>query len=141
MIDNNKDKMNTGISDKKALLSSLWIFLSVNYIFCDVLSGMEAGVLKEYLTGQIGGIQLTQVFLLMAGISMEIPFTMIVLTRVLKYRVNRWTNIIAGTVMAIYQLSTMFIGTTPSLQYLFFSTIEIFSNLLIVWLAWRWADE
>ena len=33
---------------------------------------------------------------LAAAIMMEIPFVMIVLSRVLKYGANRWANIIAG---------------------------------------------
>jgi glucan phosphoethanolaminetransferase (alkaline phosphatase superfamily) len=138
---NGLTKKPTERKDKRALFSTLWIFLTVNYIFCDVFSNMEPGALKELVTtGGLSGIQLTQGFLLLAAISMEIPMVMIVLSRVLKYKANRWANIIIGILMTVYQISTMNVGTAPTLHYIFFSTIEIACNLLIVWLAWKWIN-
>jgi hypothetical protein len=92
------------------------------------------------LTGTLGSIQVTQSFLLAAAIFMEIPFAMIILSRVLKYRANRWVNIIAGVFMAASQVGTMNMGTPPTIHYLFYSTIEIACNLFIVWYAWKWAN-
>lgn len=137
MIRNNKTA-NAG--NLKAILSTLWIFLSVNYIFCDVLSNMEAGALKGLLAGNVGGVNMTQGMLLFAAISLEIPFVMIVLSRVLNYKANRWTNIIAGIMMVVYQMGSFSFGTPPTLHYIFFSIIEIAGNLLIIWLALRWRD-
>ncbi|HET9912307.1 MAG TPA: DUF6326 family protein [Anaerolineales bacterium] len=128
----------TTIGDTKTILSTLWVFLSVNYIYCDHLGFMEPGVVKDLLTGRVGSIQLTPEFLLGAAILLEIPFAMIVLSRVLKYGVNRWANIIAAAVLIAVQLGTMGMGTAPRLVYLFYSAIEIACNLIIIWLAWRW---
>ncbi len=130
----------TGRMDTKVLLSTLWIFLTANYIFCDVLSHMEPAGLRELITGTLGSIQVTQSFLLAAAIFMEIPFAMIILSRVLKYRANRWANIIAGVFMAASQVGTMNMGTPPTLHYLFYSAIEIACNLFIVWYAWKWTN-
>ena len=115
--------------------------LTANYIYCDVLSHMEPAVLKELITGTLGSIQVTQSFLLAAAIFMEIPFAMIILSRVLNYRANRWVNIIAGVFMAASQIGTMNMGTPPTLHYLFYSAIEIACNLFIVWFAWKWSDS
>ena len=128
------------LQDRKVILSTLWIFLTANYIYCDVLSHMEPAVLKELLTGTLGSIQVTQSFLLAAAIFMEIPFAMIILSRVLKYRANRWVNIIAGVFMAASQVGTMNMGTPPTIHYLFYSAIEIACNLFIVWYAWKWTN-
>lgn len=129
------------MQDRKAMLSTLWIFLTVNYLFCDVFSNMDPGALKELvMTGGLSGLQLTQEFLLIAAISMEIPMLMIVLSRILKYGVNRWANISVGIIMAIYQLATMNVGTPPTLHYIFFSAIEVASCLIIVWYAWNWSN-
>ncbi len=46
---------------------------------------------------------------------------MIVLARVLKYRVNRWVNIIAGVLMVVIQVGSMGFGTPPTLVYLCYS--------------------
>ncbi len=126
------------VIEMKGLFSALWIFLAVNYIYCDHLGLMEPGIIKELMTGQIGSAQVTHEFLLAAAVMMEIPFAMIVLSRVLKYRANRWVNIIAGTIMTAVQIGTMGMGTAPSPAYIFYSTIEIACNLLIVGFAWKW---
>lgn len=136
----NTYKETFAMQNRKAILSTLWVFLAVNYIFCDVLSNMEPGVIKELITGTLGSIQVTQVFLLTSAIMMEIPFAMIVLARVLKYRASRWANIIAGAIMAAVQVGTMGMGTPPTLHYLFYSAMEIACALFVVWYAWTWRN-
>jgi len=129
------------MQDRKVILSTLWIFLTANYIYCDVLAHMESTTLRELITGTIGSIRVTQGFLLTAAIMMEVPFVMIILTRVLKYRASRWANIIAGAIMAVIQVGTMGMGTAPTLYYLFYSAIEIACTLFIVWYAWKWTNS
>ena len=138
-------RMNTSATptkkiDAKVLLSTLWIFLAVNYIYRDILSNMEAGTLQGYLAGNIGEITITQGFLLAGAIMMEIPFAMIVLSLVLKGAANRWANIIAGILMVIIEVGTMGIGTSPTMHYLFYSAIVIPCNLFIVGFAWKWRN-
>ena len=45
-----KDKKSIKM-DKKILLSTLWIFLVVNFIFCDVFGLHHAEYLKDILSG------------------------------------------------------------------------------------------
>ena len=134
--------MNTShkIENVMTKLSTLWIFVMFNYLYCDVIGLMDSGLLKQYMTGNVGGIDISQGFLLGAAILMEIPIVMILLSRVLPYRVNRWANIIAGVIMTVVQLSTLFFGSGPTSYYLFFSVIEVASTAFIVWSAWTWAD-
>jgi hypothetical protein len=117
--------------DKKVLLSTLWIFVMFNYLYCDVLTLTDP--IKQV------GPQLTQGFLLGASILMEIPIAMVILSRILKYGANRWANIIAGIIMAAVQILTLFIGI-PTIYYVFFSAIEIACVLFIVWTAWKWKN-
>jgi uncharacterized protein DUF6326 len=128
------------MQDRKTVLATVWIFLTANYIYCDVLAHMEPATIKEIITGTIGSIQVTQSFLLSAAIMMEIPFAMIILARVLPYRASRWANISAGVIMAVIQVGTMGIGTAPTLYYLFYSAIEIASALFVAWYAWTWRN-
>ena len=86
-----------------------------------------------------GTVKITAGFLLGTAITFEIPFLMIVLSWVLKYRANRWANIIAGTIFVLAQISSLFLGA-PSPAYIFYSTIEIAGLLLIVWNAWKWIN-
>lgn len=120
------------------LLSKLWIFLSLNYILCDLLSNMEMSVLRMLLEGNIGGIPMTEGFLLFAGISLEIPFIMVILATILPFKANRITNMAAAIILIIYQLGSFFFGSDVTLHYMFFSAVEILGNVLIIVLALKW---
>jgi len=91
---NRRIKMNTNqkiteMKDRKAILSTLWIFVMFNYLYCDVMSLMDPEFLKKYMTGNVGGVHVTQGFLLGAAVLMEIPIAMVLLSRVLGYKANR----------------------------------------------------
>ena len=109
--------------DRKVLLSTIWIFAALNYLYCDVVSLMNSELLRQYLTGTVDGMEFTQGFLLGAAILVEIPIAMVLLSRVLKYRVNRWANIIAAVIMTLVQTASLFAGT-PAMYYVFFSVLE-----------------
>ena len=46
----NSIKETSQMKDRKAILSTLWIFITVNYIFCDLLSNMMPEFLKQLYT-------------------------------------------------------------------------------------------
>jgi hypothetical protein len=120
------------------LMSKIWVFLSLSYIYCDVLSNMEMPVLRMLLEGNIAGIPMTQGFLLLAGISLQIPFLMVVLSTLLPYRANRITSIAAAGLMIIIQSVSFFMGSDNTLHYVYFSVVEILGNVAIIVLALRW---
>ena len=130
----------TATKDMKAIFSTLWIYATLNYLYCDVLGFFDAATLKALMEGHAGSIQITQGFLMGASILMEIPISMVLLSRVLKYGANRWANIIAGTIMTLVQISSLFVGTALANYYLFFSIIEITCTTFIVWYAWKWTN-
>jgi hypothetical protein len=120
------------MKDIKTKLSTLWLFATLNYLYCDVVTVMDP--VKH------GSIQLTQGFLLGASILVEIPIAMVLLSRILKDKTNRWLNIITGIVMTIVQILTLFVAR-PTEYYIFFSAIEILNSTIIVWYAWRWTNS
>jgi hypothetical protein len=126
------------MKDKRALLSTLWIFVVLNYLYCDVLSLMDSNLLKQYLTGVVGGMHMTPGFLLGASILMEISIAMVILSRILNYTANRLANIIAGLITTIVQIASLFLGK-PSSYYIFFSAIEISSTFIIFLIALKWS--
>jgi hypothetical protein len=121
----------------KARLSTLWIFATLNYLYCDVVTLMDPKLLRGFLAGNVGGMDVSQVFLLAAGALVEIPIAMVLLSRILDDRSNRWANLVAGAVMTAVQLTSLF-ARTPAPYYVFFSAFEIGATASIVWLAWRW---
>lgn len=125
--------------NKKTLLSTLWIFATLNYLYCDIMGFMDSNLLKQYLTGTVNGMEMNENFLFGAAILMEIPIAMVLLSRVLKFKANKWTNIIAGIIMTMVQTATLFAGS-PTKYYVFCSVIEIATTLFIVWLALKWKN-
>ena len=123
--------------DTNVKLSTLWITASLSYLYCDIVSLMDPELLKQYLAGNVNGLAFTPGFLLGAAILISIPILMVLLSRVLNYRANRWTNITAGTVMTAVQTLTLFIGS-PAPYYIYLSIIEITCTVLIVGYAWKW---
>jgi len=101
---------------------------------------MDSSLLKQYLTGVVDGLELTENFLLIGAILMEIPIAMILLSRILNYKVNRWANITAASIKTIAMVLTMFVGT-PTLYYIFFGSIEIATTIFIVYYAWTWKES
>jgi hypothetical protein len=61
----------TKLDDMRARLSTLWIFVMFNYLYCDVLGLMDPESLKGFMNGNVGGIEITQGFLLSASILIE----------------------------------------------------------------------
>lgn len=120
------------------LMSKIWVFLSLSYIFCDVLSNMEMSVLRMLLEGNVAGIPMTEGFLLIAGISLQIPFLMVFLATILPFKANRIMNMAAASLMIIYQVVSFFLGSGITLHYVYFSAVEILGNAAIIVLALRW---
>ena len=128
------------MKNKKELLSTLWIFVTLNYLYCDLIGLMDSSLLTQYLSGSVEGLDINEQFLLFAGILMEIPIAMVLLSRILKKRANCWANIIAGSIKTIAMVATLFIGTS-TLYYLFFAAIEITTTVFIVAYAVQWLRQ
>ncbi|MEO6683568.1 MAG: DUF6326 family protein [Ginsengibacter sp.] len=128
------------MQNKKDLLSTLWIFVTLNYLYCDLIGLMDSSLLKQYLTGHIDGLIINERFLLFAGILMEIPIAMVLLSKILAKNKNCWANIIAGIIKTVAMIATLFIGSV-TMYYLFFAVIEIATTLFIIWYASNWLRE
>lgn len=123
--------------DRKVMLSTLWVFVTLNYLYCDILALMSPETLNSLITtGGVGGIDMNETTLMGAAVLLEIPISLVLLSRVLRYRLNRWMNVIGGSVMTLVMVGTLLMGA--SYVYAFFATIEIAATLFIVWFAWTW---
>ena len=125
--------------NRKNLLPFLWIYLTANYIYCDVFTLHLAKYLEAFLSGNVGGMKITEEFLLLFAVIMQIPVIMIVLSRFLTFKLNKYLNIFAGIITTAVQAFTVLMGGT--LHYMFFSFFEICTGLLIIYLAVTWKQE
>ncbi|NVK56809.1 MAG: hypothetical protein HWE26_14485 [Alteromonadaceae bacterium] len=126
-------------SNRECLLSLLWIYLTVNYIYCDVFTLHLSQYLEAFLSGNVGGMNITEEFLLVFAVIMQIPMVMIVLSRVLTFKLNKVANIVAGCITTSIQAFTVTMGGT--LHYMLFSFFEISTGLLIIYLAITWKNS
>jgi hypothetical protein len=122
--------------DTKALLSTLWIVVMINMLKADILSLNIPGALHEVAkTSATIGTPIPQLMLIGAVMG-NLAIAMIILSRVLKYGINRWANIVVGIVTIAYIWGGM--ATYP--HYIFIATVETLCLLLIVWFAWTWRN-
>ena len=132
-------KMNTnGKTSKlntKVLLSTLWVVVMVNMLKADILSLYIPGATDEL--ARIAGETPIPQLMLGGAIMMEISIVMIILSRVLKYRANRWANIITSIITIVFVV----VGRASYPHYTFIMTVEVICLLLIIWNAWKWSSS
>ena len=120
----------------KAKLSTLWMFFLFNIIFRDIHEFVEPGFMEEVLTGTVNGNPVTEHMLLLGGVMIEVPIAMVLLSRILPYSANRWTNMI---VAILYGAMVPAFGTTD-LDDTFHLIMEVAALSTVIWSAWRWRN-
>jgi len=129
----NTNKKTAETKDRKAILSTLWIFVMFNYLYADLVMMIVNPAVYQKMAARV-----TDGVVLGFTVLMEILIAMVLLSRILKYRANRWANIIAGVVGTVFVAMTL--GGKPPAFYVFLSAIEIACTLFIVWYAWTWPN-
>ncbi len=121
-------------TDIRVVLSTLWIFVLLNMLYADMISLLDHNAPIHILL--MDKVEVPSAFLFAAALLMETVIVMILLSRVLKYRFNRWANIIAGVI----HILAVILGGWSSAYYLLFATVEVIAMLLIIWLAFSWKE-
>ena len=116
--------------DLRVKLALLWIFVVLLMVYADIVSLLDStSPIREVMAGAplpAGG--------LMAGaILMITSISMVMLSWVLSYKVNRWVSIIIGAYMIVH----IVIGG-HGLYYVLFETVEVACILLTIWFTWKW---
>jgi hypothetical protein len=124
--------------DVKLVLCALWIAMLIVFAYVDHFSLLRADVLHAVLDGKMAatGITVDQVFLVFTIVYILIPTLMLVLSLVLRPRVNRIVNIVVALVYAVSIIATC-IGETWA-YYLLGSAVEVVLLIAIVRTAWMW---
>jgi len=136
-----KQKMNSNSLEDfkinvKIKLSALWITLMFCYSYADVLGFYSPGNLAEILAGEIAGVPLTQEMLLAMAIMMALPILMVILSLVLKPKVNRPLTIVIGIFQIVILFATLL--NTITAYYIVLAGIEFVCLVLIIWFAFKW---
>jgi len=121
------------------VLSTLWVFAILNYLYADVMGHMDAAVLSTLLSGQVGSIRITPEFLFGAAALMETAILMVPISRLAPRAFSRWANIAVGTLHTAAVAGSMFVDGPPAAYYILFGSIEIACTVAIVILAIGWS--
>jgi hypothetical protein len=124
--------------DKRAKLTSLWVFVFLNMIFRDLHEFGRSGFLEEVMTGVVGGVQITDGLMLVGGIMIAVPLLMIPIIQFLSFKANRRANLVMGVLQMV---SVVGVNRAPDLDDVFFAAIELIALLLILQLAWTWKEH
>jgi hypothetical protein len=122
----------------KIKLSLLWIAVLFFYVYNDIFTLLQPGSVEQLVTGELEGVQFTQVVLLGAAVIMSIPSIMIVLSMSLPAKTNRTTNIWVGIFHAVLLMGALFGPGELWAYYAYNMILEGVIIALIVWTAWKW---
>jgi hypothetical protein len=128
----NTTTTNSLASDVRTSLSTLWVFVMFNMVFADIVGFMYAGALEQMIA-----MKPAQELLLAIALLLEIPIAMIVLSRLLPYRANRWANIVASVITILWVIG----GGSMNASYIFFATMEVACLAFIIWYVWKWVER
>ncbi len=124
--------------DVKFVLSALWVALLFVFAYVDIFGFYRADVLDVALDGRLGTspFSVNQVVLTSAVIYILLPSLMVVLSLVLKPRVNRVLNIVVSLVYAV-TIVVSCIGESW-VYFLLGSAVEVILLAAIARTAWTW---
>lgn len=122
--------------DMKVLLSTLWLLVFLNILTADVLTLNIPGSEKYLVATSVSTGAPIPILMLMGAVLNNLSLIMILLSRVLKYGANRWSNIVVG----IFTIAYIWGGKVPYPHYTFIATVETICLLLIIGNAWKWTD-
>ena len=122
----------------RSKISALWIAVLFLFAYGDILGFFQPGQIEEVITGEISGIEITQIFLFAASVYVAIASVMVFLSLVLKPTVNRWANIVLP-ILYIVSVVASVIG--ESAYFYFLSVVESALLLLIIRYAWTWPKK
>ncbi len=124
--------------NNQLLLSTLWIFIVVNFFARDIHELGRPGMLEQVMSGVVDGIVITDGLMLIGGIMFEIPILMILLSVMLRPTINRCVTIVGALMtLAIIAVNNM----QPDLDNIFFMVIQIMALFAIIRIAWGWREE
>jgi hypothetical protein len=116
----------------------LWLFASIAFLAHQILVLMEPGIIAQLMAGEAEGQKIGPELILFFAILMLVPMVMAFLSLTLKGSMNRWLNIIVGSVFAVF----WFVGVVDAAQSAYWggalmTLSAIVASVLIVWYSWK----
>ena len=118
-------------------LSAIWTSVMFCYIYADYFELYVPGKLQGMLAGQMVPLgPVTQGVLMGTATMLALPSLMILLSVALKATLNRWLNVLVGTIYTAIQIAV--VARSVWGFYIALGILEAALTALIVWTAWTW---
>ncbi|MEA1878512.1 MAG: DUF6326 family protein [Bacteroidota bacterium] len=124
----------------KIKLAALWIALMFLYMYADIKSFFQPGIIEQIIAGEVEGILITPTLLWATAILMSIPGVMVMLSLTLKPQTNRWINIVVSVFHIGLAIMLMLMPGSWTYSYIY-SIGQVVYLLLIIRIAWRWPNS
>ena len=115
-------------------LSALWLFILLNVVFRDLHQFVMPGFLETIMTGQFNGMEITPELMLIGGIVVSIPISMVPLSMLLERRFARPLTFVAALITTV----TMIPPSPIDLDDAYHLVLQLVAMATIVAMAWRW---
>lgn len=124
----------------KMKLAALWISATFCYLYGDYFELYTPEKVDSLMSGD--NVLNSPMILFIASLIMVIPPLMVVVSLFLKPNLNKWLNVVFGTIFTIMMTLIAFGSLTPWYGfYVFLAIIESILTALIVWNALKWPKE
>lgn len=120
----------------KVKLAALWTSLMFLYLYVDHFHLFMPNAIEDILKGVVFKFEITQVFLIIALVSMTIPAVMIFLSVVLAAKINRRANILIAVLYIPYTLFNL--AGEAWTHMVFAAGVEVALLCFIIRYAWKW---
>ncbi len=122
--------------DTHTKLSALWLFILLNIVFRDLHQLVMPGFLETIMTGQFNGMEITAELMLLGGVVVSVPISMVPLSLLLERRFARPVTFVAALITTV----TMVPPAPIDLDDAYHFALQLVAMAAIVVIAWRWAQ-
>lgn len=124
----------------KFKLSALWSAVMFCYIYGDYFSLYVPKKIEGFINGET--MLDSPLKLFAASILMVIPSLMVFLSLVLRPKINKWLNIIFGTIYTTIMVLIAITSISPWWTfYVFLAIVESCITALVILFAWKWPKQ
>ncbi|MEL6574077.1 MAG: DUF6326 family protein [Pseudomonadota bacterium] len=126
-------------------IATLWVVVLFNMAFADIVGFAAPGAIEDIMAlgtdganfGSVEGVAITPVFLVIAGVFIELSILMIYLSKSLPRKINRIANSVVAVLTGVFIIG----GGSATPHYIFFASFEVAALFFIVMNVWGWTED
>lgn len=129
----------------KARLSVLWLTMAIGTAAFVLFSFLTPGVIEGIMAGEMEGMQIDEVYMLIDALLFLIPMVVAILCLTLNGAANRWLNFVVGIVWVLWFVFAIIDNATRGDKIFIATWLMTLAGLVvsafIAWFAWKWPKQ